>query len=188
MKKSKKSQASSKTLIPKKKKKKSVVAITPKVPKVLKFKQKMEFLKSKESFKKKMLIDKRRFTIVVTVGSALYMIGLLLPFVYRDDVSGNFRGIEIFLFGVFHLLVMAFVCVLSIIGLIEGKNFSWVFLVLISLCMIEPNVKILFVIQNIPFNRLIGIIGPGFFLLPLGGFLGTAGSVFLLLQRIYFGK
>ena len=188
MKKSKKSQASSKTLIPKKKKKKSAVAVTPKVPKVLTFKQKLEFLKSKESFKKKILIDKQRFTLVVTIGSVLYMIGLLLPFVYRDDELSNFKGIDIFSLGIVHFSVMALVCLLSIIGLIEEKNFSWIFLILIFPCTIEPTVKILFVIQNIPFNRLIRIIGPGFFMLPLGGFLGTAGSIFLIFQRIYFGK
>ncbi|MGD2086467.1 MAG: hypothetical protein PVH61_09820 [Candidatus Aminicenantes bacterium] len=188
MKKSKKSQASSKTLIPKKKKKKNAVAVTPKVPKVLTFKQKMEFLKSKESFKKKISIDKQRFTLVVTMCSVLYIIGLLLPFVYRDDEPGNFRGIEIFSFGVVHLSVMALVCVLSIIGLIEEKNFSWIFLILINLCMIEPTVNILFVIQTVPFNGLIRIIGPGFFMVPIGGYIGIFGAILLLFNRIYFGK
>lgn len=188
MKKLKKSQASNKTLIPRNKEKKIGVLITPMVSKVLTFKQKIEFLKSKEAFKKKISIDKQRFTFVVTICSVLYLIGLLLPFVYRDDEPGNFSGIEIFSFGVVHLSVMALVCVLSIIGLIEEKNFSWIFLILINLCMIEPTVNILFVIQNVPFNRLIRIIGPGFFMVPIGGYIGIAGAVLLLFNRIYFGK
>lgn len=188
MKKLKKSKVSNKTLIPKKKKKKIVFVIKPKVPKVLTFKQKIELLKTQESFKKKILKYKQRFTLAVTVGSALYIIGLLLPFVYRDDEPGNFRGIEIFSFGVVHLSVMALVCVLSIIGLIERKNFSWIFLILIYICNIEPIVKTLFVIENVPFNILIRIIGPGFILGPLGGFLLTLGSTFLLIQRIFYGK
>jgi hypothetical protein len=172
----------------KKKKDKKVVAITSKVPEVPKWKQTLEFMKDKEFFKKKILMYKQGFTLVVTVGSVLYMIGLILPFVYRDDELSNFRGIEIFSLGIVHLSVMAFVCVLSIIGLIEGKNFSWVFLILIFLCTIEPNVKIIFVIENVPFKRLIRIIGPGFFLVPIGGLIGMCGSSFLLFHRKFFGK
>lgn len=191
MKKSKKSPVSHKSLKPKKKKKKNAAAITPNVQKVPEFPKGTKvvvFIKVKESFKKKILMLKLRYTLIVTAGSALYMIGLFLPFVYRDDGLSHFRGIEIFSFGGIHLSVMAFVCVLSIIGFIEEKNFAWVFLILIFLCMIEPNTQIVFVIYHVPINELFRIIGPGFFLVPIGFLTGMLGACLLLFHRKYFSK
>ena len=122
--------------------------------------------------------------------SALFMIGLFLPYVYpaasitdgavgKSGEAGPVTAMQLFVFSILYPGAMSLVCVLSILSIILEKSFKQIIIVCILVCLPEFLYYSYYLGTEFIFARRgLRPFGPGFYLLFVSAFGLLVSSIY----------
>lgn len=133
------------------------------------------------------IAEYRKIAFISSLGmavfSALYIIGLHLPYFYpgkitKGEITGSISAMEFFLIPLVYQGAMALICTLSILHIALKKSFTSIILLCILICLPEYAYRFYFTFTElISTGEVFSVLGVGYYLLFIA-MLGTLISMY----------
>lgn len=109
--------------------------------------------------------------LAITAFSALYIIGLHLPYLYpgkitSGEITGSISAMDFFWIPLVYQSSMALVCSLSILSIVLEKSFTWIMFPFVFICLPELSFHLVYTGNEIIFiSESFSVFGVGYFIL-----------------------